>query len=118
MPKKKKMSTTTVLLIIVLLVAVVSATVVAWHDGKIGVTPLVSINNFEVDSGTPVTVRGVITSIGASSLTISDGLGAVSVPWADTSSFRLTMLVVVRAIVNSIHTLTDVTSVEPVWLFA
>ncbi|MGY5871347.1 MAG: hypothetical protein RTV72_03790 [Candidatus Thorarchaeota archaeon] len=117
--KKKKISTITVLLIVVLLVAVVSVTAVAWHDGKIGATPLSSINDGSVVGGTLVTVRGTITGIISGLLvTINDGTGSIAVEWADTASLTLHSLVVVRATVNSFHALRDTTSIETVWLFA
>jgi hypothetical protein len=119
MPKKKRMSTTTVLVILILIVSVVSVAAVAWHDGKIGATPMGSINDLTVAHGTQVTVRGVITLIiGGISITISDGTGTVSVPWTDTASLSMYSLVVARATVNSAHTMMDTVSVEPVWLFA
>ena len=119
MPKKKRMSTTTVLVILVLVISVVSVAAVAWHDGKIGSTPMGSINDLSVPHGTQVTVRGVITLIiGGISITINDGTGTVLVPWTDTASFSMYSLVVARATVNSAHTMMDTISVEPVWLFA
>lgn len=117
--KKKKMSTATVFLILILIIASVSIAAVAWHDGKIGATPIGSINDSSVTSGTPVTVRGTITGIVSGLLvTINDGTGSIAVEWADTASITLYSLVVVRAIVNSFHALRDTTSIEPVWLFA
>ncbi|MGY5878601.1 MAG: hypothetical protein RTV31_00065 [Candidatus Thorarchaeota archaeon] len=117
--KKKKLSTTTVFIVLILIIATVSVTKVAWHDGKIGATPLGSINDMSVDSGTPVTVRGTITSIiSGLSITINEGTGAVIVPWTDTATLAMYSLVVVRAVVNSVHTLRDTVSVQPIWLFA
>ena len=119
MPKKKKMSTTTVFIILILVISIVSVTAVAWHDGKIGTTPMGSINDLSVAHGTQVTVRGVITLIiGGISITINDGTGTVLVPWTNTASLTMYSLVVARATVNSAHTLMDTVSIEPVWLFA
>ena len=117
--KKKKMSTPTVFLILILIVAAVSVTAVAWHDGKIGATPIGSINDSSVVSGTAVTVRGTITGIISGLLvTINDGTGSIAVEWADSASITLHSFVVVRATVNSFHALRDTTSIETVWLFA
>ena len=92
---------------------------VAWHDGKVGVTPLISINNLSVPEGTVVRVRGTITGmISGISISVNDGTGTVNVPWADTASLTVYSLVVIRAAVNSAHTLRDTVFVEPVWLFA
>jgi hypothetical protein len=118
MPKKKKISRNSILVIIILLVAVVSVAVVAVHDGKLAPTPMGSLNDGTVIEGTPVVLRGVITGIVATTVTIRDVSGIVSFNWADAASLTPYQLVVVRGVVNSIHTLRDVTSVAPVWLFA
>ena len=118
MPKKKKGSAASKILVVVILVAVVSIAVVGWHDGLIGATPMGSINDFTVDSGTAVTVKGEVTLIVLTVVTISDSTGGVAFEWADAGSLSLHTLVVVRGVVFSAHILTDVSSVTPVWLFA
>ena len=118
--KKKKMSTLTVFLILILVIAAVSVTAVAWHDGKIGATPIGSINDSSVVSGTAVTIRGTIIGIASGfAVIINDGTGSISVEWIDTAStLTVHSLVVVRATVNSFHALRDTTSIEAVWIFA
>jgi len=117
--KKKKISTATVFLILILMIAAVSVTAVAWHDGKIGSTPLSSINDGSVVGGTLVTVRGTITGITSGIMfVINDGTGSIMCEWTDSASITLHSLVVVRATVNSFHALRDVTSVDTVWVFA
>ncbi|MGY5860413.1 MAG: hypothetical protein RTU63_13665 [Candidatus Thorarchaeota archaeon] len=118
MPKKKKISRNTILVIVILFVAVSAVGVVAVHDGKLAPTPMESINDMTIASDTPVTVRGVITGIVATSVTVRDATGVVVFNWADAASLTPYTLVVVRGVVNSVHTLKDVTSVEQVWLFA
>ena len=117
MPKRKGTSTSKVC-VVVLLIAVLGVAFVAWHDGRIGVTPLGNINDMEVDSGTTVRVRGTITSIILIAVTINDGTGGVVFDWADADSLTVGSIVVVTAEVFSPHILTDVTSVQTVWLFA
>ena len=118
MPKKKKGSSTSKILIVVILIAVVAVAFVAWHDGKIAVTPLGDINDFTVDSGTAVRVRGTITAIILTGVTINDGTGGVLFNWPDAASLTLNSIVVVTGEVFSPHILTDVTSVTPIWVFA
>ncbi len=117
MPKKKGSNTSKILLV-VLVVAVISVAFLAWHDGKIGVTPLGSINDLSIDTGTPVRVRGTITIILLNSVTITDGTGTVVFTWADADSLTVSSIIIVTAEVNTAHTLVDVTSVSTVWIFA
>ncbi len=117
MPKKKGKSTSKILIVIIL-IAVVSIAIVGWHDGLIGTTPMGSINDFTVESGTAVTVKGEITLIVLTVVTIADSTGGVAFEWADASSLTLHTLVVVRGVVFSPHILTDVSSVAQVWIFA
>ena len=112
------MSRNAILVIVILFVVVVSVGVVTVHDGKLAPTPMGSINDLSLATGLPVTVRGVITDIVGTTVMVRDGSGVVSFTWADTASLTEFQLVVVRGVINSAHTLTDVTSVEPVWLFA
>jgi hypothetical protein len=115
MPKKK--GSPTKIIVVVLLIAVVAVAFIAWHDGKILVTPMGDINDLTVDSG-PVRVRGTITIILGDLITINDGTGGVAFTWADADSFSVTDIVVVTAEVFSAHILQDVTSVQRIWLFA
>ena len=118
MPKKKKGSNTSKILVVVILIAVVAVAFIAWHDGKIGVTSLGDINDFTVDSGTAVRVRGTITLIALTAVTINDGTGGVLFSWPDAASLSIGDIVVVTAEVFSPHILTDVTSVQQIWVFA
>lgn len=120
MPKKKKGSSASKILIVVVLIAVVAIGVVGWHDGVIGVTPMGNINDGTVDEGTAVTVKGEISIIvlATNTVTIGDTTGGVAFTWADAASLSLHQRVVVRGVVFSLHILTDVSSVAPVWLFA
>ena len=117
MPKKIGSNTPKILLVVVI-IAVIGVAFIAWHDGKIDATPMGSINDFTVDSGTAVTVRGTITLIVGPMVTITDDTGGVAFAWSDTASLTLHSIVVVKGEVFSPHILTDVTSVERVWLFA
>jgi hypothetical protein len=117
MPKKKGRSTSKILIVIVL-IAVVSIAIVSWHDGLIGATPMGSINDLTIDSGTVVTVKGEITLILLTVVTIADSTGGLAFEWADASSLTLHTLVVVTGVVFSAHILTDVSSVAQVWVFA
>ena len=117
MPKKKGKSTTKILLVVVV-VAIVTVGVVAWHDGLVGVTPIEDINDFSIDNGTVVTVKGEVTIILGSFVTVADSTGAIGFTWADADSLTLHEIVVVRGTVSSFITLADVSSVAPVWLFA
>ena len=113
---KKRVSTTTIIILIVV-ISVISFAAVAWHDGKFGVTPIGSINDLTVDSGSLVTVRGVITSIAGPLVTITDDTGGVAFSWSDAASLTLYSMVVVKGEVLSPYVLTEITSVERVWLF-
>ena len=114
MPKKKGKPLTKVL-IVVLLIAIVSVGFVAWHDGVIGITQLGDINNLSVDSGTTVRVKGEITAIVLTQITINDGTGGAIFTWAGPAT--LNSIVVVTGVVQSAHFLHLVSSVEIVWLF-
>lgn len=120
MPKKKKGSSTSKIVIAIVLIAVVAIAIVGWHDGLIGVTQMGNINDGTVPDGTPVTVKGEITNIipALNQITIADTTGGVVFEWAGADSMLLHTRVVVRGVVFSLHILTDVTSVDLVWLFA
>jgi hypothetical protein len=117
MPKKKGRSASKIL-IVVILIAVVSIAIIGWHDGLIGVTPMGSINDLSVHNGTAVTVKGEITLIVLTAVTITDSTGGVVFTWADAGSLSLHTIVVVRGVVSSFLTLSDVSSVAPIWIFA
>jgi hypothetical protein len=102
------------ILIVVALIAVGSLAVVAWHDGLIGSTSLGSINNLTVSSGA-VTVRGEITEISGTTITLNDGTGGVEFEWAGPATLH--SIVAVRGVITSAHHLGLVSSVEVVWLF-
>lgn len=118
MPKKKKRSSTSKILVVIILIALVSVAIISWHDGLIGVTPIEDINNLSISNGTAVTVKGEITIILGTLVTIADSTGIVAFTWSDASSLSLHSIVVVRGVVSSFATLSDVTSVAPVWIFA
>jgi len=113
MPKKGK-SNTRIIVVVIALIAVASLVVVAFHDGLIGVTPMGSINNESVQSGA-VAVRGEITSIVGTTITLSDGTGGVAFEWAGPATLH--SIVVVRGVIFSPHILHQVSSVDVVWLF-
>jgi hypothetical protein len=102
----------------IILILVVGIAIIGWHDGLVGVTPIENINNFSVDNGTAVTVKGEITLIFGNLVTIADSTGSLGFTWADSGSLSVHSIVVVRGVVSSFLTLTDVSSVAPVWLFA
>jgi hypothetical protein len=102
----------------IILVLVVAVAIIGWHDGLIGVTPIENINNFSVDNGTSVTVKGEITIILGDLVTISDSTGSLGFTWAGSGSLSLHSIVVVRGVVSSFITLSDVSSVAPIWLIA
>jgi hypothetical protein len=113
MPKKGN-SGTRILITVVALIAVASFVVVAWHDGLIGVTPIGNINSLSVSTGA-VAVKGEITSIVGTTITLSDGTGGVSFEWV--GPVTLHSIVVVRGVIWSAHILYLVSSVDVVWLF-
>lgn len=117
MPKKKGKSSGKIIIGIIL-VAVIAVAILGWHDGLFGVTPIENINNFSVDNGTAVTIKGEITLIFGDLVTISDSTGSLGFTWADSGSLSLHSIVVVRGVVSSFITLTDVSSVALVWLIA
>jgi hypothetical protein len=112
MPKKGKPIGK--ILLVVALIAVGTLVVVAWHDGLIGTTSLGSINNLTVSSGA-VTVRGEITGIAGTTITLNDGTGGVEFDWSGPATLH--SIVVVRGVITSAHHLGLVSSVDVVWLF-
>jgi len=115
MPRKKKGTSKTKILLVIVVIAVVTVGVVAWHDGLIGITRVQDINNGTVSVGSSVAVKGEIIIIFGNLITISDDGNIVAFSWSGPST--LNSIVVVRGVVGSFVTLTDVTSVEVVWIF-
>lgn len=115
MPKKKGKPVTKILIVVVL-IAIISVGVVGWHDGILGTTPCGDINDLSVDSGTTVRVRGEITIILLTAITLSDGTGGVIFQWAGPAT--LNSIVVVTGVVQSAHFLHLVSSVDVVWIFS
>ncbi|NHJ12058.1 MAG: hypothetical protein EAX95_00170 [Candidatus Thorarchaeota archaeon] len=79
-----------------------------------------NINDGTVPEGTAVTVKGEIANINPmlDTITIGNTTGGVAFEWAGADSMLLHTRVVVRGVVFSLHILTDVSSVDTVWLFA
>lgn len=114
MPKKKGRPVAKIVLVVVIL-AIVSFGVVAWHDGLIGLTSINDINDGLVSVGTHVSVKGKITLRVGNIITVSDGSNFLAFDWAGAST--LDSIVVVRGVVSSIITLSNVSSVDIVWIF-
>ncbi len=114
MPRKKKGISKAKILIVIVVIAVVTIGVVAWHDGLIGATKVQDINNGTVSVGSSVVVKGEIIIIFGNLITISDDGNVIAFSWNGPST--LNSIVVVRGVVGSFVTLTDVTSVEVVWI--
>ncbi len=115
MPKKKKGKPVAKILLVIVLVVIVSVGVVSWHDGLFGLTSINDINDGLVSVGTPVAVKGEITARVGNLVTVQDGLNILGFTWAGAST--LNSIVVVRGIVSSFITLSNVTSVDIVWIF-
>ena len=114
MPRKKKGTSKAKILLVIVVIAVVTVGVVAWHDGLIGTTKVQDINNGTVSVGSSVAVKGEITFRLLNMITISDDGNIVAFSWSGPST--LNSIVVVRGVVESFVSLTDVTSVEVVWI--
>ncbi len=99
-----------------MVIAVVTVGVVAWHDGLIGITRVQDINNGTVSVGSSVIVKGEITFRLLNVITISDDGNIIAFSWSGPST--LNSIIVVRGVVESFVTLTDVTSVEVVWILS
>jgi hypothetical protein len=115
MPKKKKGKPVAKILLVVVLIAVVSVGVVAWHDGLIGLTSINDINDGLVDIGTHVAIKGELTGRLGNFITVNDGANFVGFVWEGAST--LNSIVVVRGIVGTFISLSNVTSVDVVWIF-
>jgi NADH:ubiquinone oxidoreductase subunit 3 (subunit A) len=89
---------------------------VAYHDGVFGVTSIQDISDGNVPSGTIVRVRGELTWSSSSQLFITDGTNSLYVAWTGTIPPLHSLLIVVGE-VSSTSSLTNVQSVEVVWLF-
>lgn len=116
MPKKKKSSKKAIG--VAFFIIIVAVGIVAWHDGLIGVTSIADINAGNIDNGTAVTIKGKLIFRAGNLHTVKSlsGDNFVIFEWAG-SSPPLDLIVVVRGVVSSIGTLSDVTSVEVVWVF-
>ncbi len=116
MPRKKKSNKKAIGM--VFLIIIVAVGVVAWHDGLIGVTSIAEINAGNVDNGTSVTIKGRLVFRAGNLHTVRSisGDNFIIFEWAG-SSPPLDSIVVVRGVVSSIGTLSDVSSVEVVWVF-
>lgn len=116
MPKKSKSKRNIVILLIIVLIAGLG--IIASHDGLIGATSIVDINNGDVPNGTQVVVKGELTiRFGdVHTITVVGGGNTLVFTWSG-SSPPLHSIIVVRGTVSSLLTLSDVSSVEVVWLF-
>ena len=127
MPRKKKGSNSK-LIGAVLIIALVAVGILVIHDGLVGVTPIEDIldwnlaDGFEIDDGTSVTIKGTITSIVGDWVVVNDGTGAIGFDWNSADDLEVDMVVVVRGVTDTtllvVRILNDVSSVQPVWLFA
>ncbi len=127
MPKKRKGSNSK-LIAAVLLIALVTCAIVIYHDGLVGVTPIEDILEFDIidgfamDDGTDVTIKGTITSITGDWVVVNDGTGSIGFDWNAAEDLQEDTVVVVRGTTDTtlliIRILSDVSSVQPVWLFA
>ncbi len=117
MPKKKSNSSCKTI-VVLLVICIASVSYVAWHDGVFGTTSIKSINNGDVDVGTIVTIKGKLTMRLGNIHTIAslDEENALVFVWAGVSP-AVDSIIVVRGAVQSFISLTNVTSVETVWLF-
>ena len=102
MPRKKK-SSTKMIIIVVVIIAIGGLGIVAWHDGLIGSTPLEQMNNLTVSSGA-VTVRGNITAIAGTTITLHDGTGTVLFEWAGPATVGTIVVVRGEILRNHIST--------------
>jgi hypothetical protein len=114
MPKKKGKPIAKILLVLVL-IAVISVGILAWHDGLIGLTSINDINDGLVSIGTHVSVKGEITLRVGNIITVADGSNFLAFAWAGASTLH--SIVVVRGIVSTVFSLSNVTSVDIVWIF-
>ncbi len=115
MPKKKSSKKAIGVALFIIIVAV---GIVAWQDGLIGEASIADINAGNIDNGTAVTIKGKLIFRAGNLHTVKSlsGDNFVIFEWAG-SSPPLDSIVVVRGVVSSIGTLSDVTSVEVVWVF-
>ena len=115
MPKKKKGKPIAKILLVVMVIAVVTIGVVAWHDGLIGRTSMKDINDNLLSIGSPVTIKGEVVGRLGNWIEIHDGPNGVVFEWTGPSTLH--SIVVVRGVVSSFISLTNVTSVDVVWIF-
>ncbi len=117
MPKKGGSSKRNIALLLVVVI-VVTIGIIASHDGLIGTTSIADINNGNVPNGTQVVVKGELTArLGdLHTVTVLGGSNTLLFTWSG-SSPSLHSIIVVRGTVSSIVTLSDVSSVDVVWVF-
>jgi hypothetical protein len=116
MPKRSKSTRNIVILLVIVLIAGLG--IIASHDGLIGATSIVDINNGNVPNGTQVIVKGEVTArLGdIHTITVIGGSNTLVFTWSG-SSPPLHSVIVVRGVVSSVITLSAVSSVDVVWLF-
>jgi hypothetical protein len=113
----KKKGSRKKIVVATILVLIAAMGIIVWHDGVIGVTSIADINAGNIDNGTAVTVKGELVFRAGNLHTVKSTAGdnIVIFEWAG-SSPPLGSIVVVRGVVSSIGTLSDVTSVAVVWI--
>lgn len=124
MPKKKKSSNSKI--IAVLIVAVVVGAIIIIHDGLVGITPIEDIlewnlvDGYEMNDGVAVTIKGTVVSISGDWMIVNDGTGSLGFDWNSADDFDEGAVVVVRGVTDTtlviVRILTDVSSVQQVWL--
>lgn len=109
--------------LLVILMIEVSLACVITHDNPVGLTRIADIKAGKIPVGANVTVKGKITqvivwpmSLNSQSVTISDGRNNITFSWSR-SIVHHGWSIFVRGTVHSGHRLTNVISVERVWLF-
>ena len=109
--------------LLVMLMVEVSLACVYIHDNPVGLTRIDDINAGNIPVGANVTLKGRITQVivwhmllNSQSVTISDGRNNITFSWSR-SIVNHGWSILVRGTVHSGHRLTNVISVERVWLF-
>jgi len=118
MSKRKSRKSTRNIVILLVVVMIASLGIIASHDGLIGATSIVDINNGNVAIGTQVVVKGELTArLGdVHTVTVPGGSNTLVFTWSG-SSPSLHSIIVVRGTVSTIISLSGVTSVDVIWLF-
>ncbi len=127
MPKKKKKGSNKNLIAAVLIIAVAATAIIVYHDGLVGITPIEDIleldfpDGYVMNDGIGVTIKGTITSITGDWVVVDDGTGAIGFDWNSADDLEEGMVVVVRGVTDTtafvFRILSEVSSVQPVWLF-